>query len=315
MKFHPDSIDAVVDLLEHNQLTYGCSVIIGDNSSGKSMLVKQLIEKRKDKNSIYFIDAVNRGFDVTKVSKNTEKPPFKGTILKTRLNESYFNIQDSFNCYGTLTERIEQIYTVFEKEVQRLFQELVNDEFEILYGNLVGEVQFKEGRGLLSSGYQAIIRLLLELTYYNEMCQGETSDICVVIDELDEFLSPRYAAKILGFLRQKFQRFEFVITTHSIDLVIAAQDANIVILDTNGYEIIDANDYNSYTEVQRLFQRVFGKQEVDIADVEDILRRLLNNKINGAWSEVDERKMQELQKETLSASQRLVYRQIMEAVR
>ena len=31
MKFHPDSIDAVVDLLEHNRLTYGCSVIIGDN--------------------------------------------------------------------------------------------------------------------------------------------------------------------------------------------------------------------------------------------------------------------------------------------
>lgn len=314
MKFCVNTINQLVEILQTGQLPYKDTIIIGDNSSGKSLLVRQLIGKLVNKKEAYFIDAVNRVFDVAKITKSIERPELKETIIETRIQDLYFNIQDSFNCYGTMTERVEQIYSAFEDKVQVLFQKLVNDEFKILYGNPSGEVQFNEGIGLLSSGYQAMVRILLELTYYDEMGikEEQFSDATVVIDELDEFLSPRYASKIFGFLRENFSRVHFVITTHSIDLVVAAQDANIIILSENGYEVIDSNDYNTFSEVQRIFQQVFGWYDSPQMETESILRQLMNNKINQAWSDNDEKKLLELKKEKLTASQKLIYRQIME---
>ena len=100
-------------------------------------------------------------------------------------------------------------------------------------------------------------------------------------------------------------------STHSIDLVVAARDANIVVLYQNEYEVLDANDYNAYSEVQLIFERVFGSGEVDFTQVEKELRRLLNNKINHARSDADDDRMKELGEQDLSASQQLIYRQIL----
>ena len=90
------------------------------------------------------------------------------------------------------------------KEVQDLFFELTNDRFKIDYDAPIGEVDFGNGKGLLSSGYQAIIRILLELLYYQDMeiKVNALQNAWVVIDELDEYLSPRYSAAILRFLKK-----------------------------------------------------------------------------------------------------------------
>ena len=58
-----------------------------------------------------------------------------------------------------------------------------------------GEVEFKGEIGFLSSGYQAIVRIFMELLYYQEKCllERHIDYGMVVIDELDEFLSPGYA--------------------------------------------------------------------------------------------------------------------------
>ena len=133
-----------------------------------------------------------------------------------------------------------------------------------------------------------------------------------MIDELDEFLSPHYSAQILGFLRDKFPEMEFVVTTHSIDLVVAAKNANLILFDQNGYEVLDANDYLTYSEVQMIFSRIFGGRDDDLPDAEKTLRRLLNNKMNRAWSEMDEKMMEQLKRGQLTPSQQLIYRQILE---
>lgn len=268
----------------------------------------------KENFPVYFIDAVNRGFQVTKVTSTKEKPEYRNTIVNTRLREEYFNMQDSFSCYGTSTERAEQIYSAFEERVQELFKALTEDEFRILYGDPLGEVQFPAGRATLSSGYQALTRMLLELVYYDEMEVKEKKQpfAYVVIDEVDEFLSPHYAARILGFLRDHFPQMRFTVTTHSIDLVTSAQDANMIVLDQDGYEVMDANDYVSYSEVQMIFSRVFGNRDGSVPEVEKTLRRLLNNKMNHAWSEEDEKVLKLLEGENLTPSQQLIYRQILE---
>ncbi len=314
MKFGPEILNQIIDKISNEELPYPDSIIIGDNSSGKTLLLKLLIEKRKNVGALYFIDAVNRGFDVKKISKTNQKPEFKKTILETRLQEVNFNLVDSFNCFGTLTERVEIIYQLYEKEIQDLFYELTNDRFKIDYNNPIGEVDFGNGKGLLSSGYQAILRILLELLYYQDMeiQKNALQHAWVIIDELDEYLSPKYSAAILEFLKKKFPWGRWVVTTHSCDLVAFTKNCNLIILDNGNYEVVDINDYTSISEVQVIFDRIFGNHEMPESNIENTLRRLLNNKINGAWCEKDEECLKQIGSEKLTASQQLIVRQIRE---
>ena len=314
MKFGMDALVSISEKLLNRGLKYGDSVIIGENSCGKSLLLRLLVQKAGKTDSIYFLDAVNRGFDVGKVVKETKKPAYKRTIIDTRIQDDFFNLKDSFNCFGTMTERIEQIYYPYEEKLQDLFEKLTDERFRLIPGDVFGEVEFKEGRGLLSSGYQAIVRILLELLYYQDKCVEEKGieRAVVIIDELDEFLSPGYAYKIFPFLKEQFPQMDFIVTTHSGDLVAGAQNANLIVLDEKGYEVMDINDCQSISEVQIIFDRVFGGHMPQASETENILRRLFNNKINQAWTEEDQRQLEELKRENLTASQQLIYKQILE---
>lgn len=316
MKFGQNSLDEIGALLVKGELRFADTVMIGDNSSGKSLLLRQLVKKMEAcGEEVYFIDAVNRSFDIKDVQRERRKPPYKPTILSTRLQENYFNLADSFSCYGTSTERAEEIYSAYEEEVQALFCELTGERFEMLrYGDELREVAFSGGVGLLSSGYQALVRLLLELLYYQEMGMKKRglSKARLVVDELDEFLSPRYAGRIWGFIKGNFPEMDLIATTHSCDLVASAKDANLIVLEDGGYEVMDANDYTSLSEVQLVFGRLFGEQKEPVSGTEATLRRLFNNKINGVWTKEDESRLQQLGQKTLSASQQLIYRQIRE---
>lgn len=314
MKFGLEQINDIAEKLVAENLTYQSSVIVGDNSGGKSLLLNKFIEKHRRNNNIYYIDAVNRGFDVKKVSGSGKKPEYKMTILETRMEDTYFNLADSFNCFGTLTERIEMIYHFYEEDVQNLFCKLTGDRFRVLYGDPIGKVDFGNGCGLLSSGYQAIIRILLELLYYQEMVifKQNVEKSWVVIDELDEFLSPKYSATILEFLKVEFPWAKWLVTTHSCDLVANTSNMNLIVLDNCAYEVMDINDYSSISEVQIIFQRLFGNQIEVESEIDNTLRCLLHNKINNAWSDRDDISLKKMQSEHLSASQKIILKQIQE---
>lgn len=314
MKFGREMMNSIVEKIYTQELSYTDQVVIGDNSSGKTLLLRLFMEWAGKDSEIYFIDTVNRGFDVKKVSRTERTPEFKKTILGTRLQEDYFNLRDSFNCFGTLTERVEMIYYLYEKEIQDLFYEITDTQFKILEDNPFGEVEFKEGKGLLSSGYQAMIRILLELLYYQDM-EIEKKSIAsswVVIDEIDEFLSPRFSAAILEFLKKKFPWGRWLVTTHSCDLVANTNEANLIVLEDGNCEVLDINDYSSVSEVQIVFDRIFGNYPRQELQVEHKLRRLLNNRINQAWGEKDEECLCQLEREKLTASQKMIIRQIRE---
>ena len=101
-------------------------------------------------------------------------------------------------------------------------------------------------------------------------------------------------------------------TTHSCDLVASSNDCNLIILDNGSYEVVDCNDYTSISEVQIIFDRVFGNHGILESEIENILRRLLNNKINGAWGEKDEECLGQIESGKLTASQQIIVRQIRE---
>ena len=310
MKFGMDQIDEVTSKIRLEKLPHKNCVVIGDNSSGKSLLLKNFITKIGKSDTIYFIDAVNRGFDVKKVPMTNKGVKYNSSILQTRLEDDFFNLKDSFNCFGRLTECIEMIYPIYEMEVQNLFFKLTGDRFNVIYGDSLGKVEFENGRGLLSSGYQALIRILLELLFYQDTGKFK-EEAWVVIDEIDEFLSPKYAALILEFLKQEFLWAKWVVTTHSCDLVAHTTNANLIVLD-NEYEVMDIDDYSSVSEVQIVFDRLFGSEPQVENEIERTLRKLLNNRINNAWGKKDETCLIKLKGENLSASQKLILNQIQE---
>lgn len=314
MKFGMLPIDELIEFLCEKNMKYADTIIIGDNSSGKSMLLKAIVERMGKTDSVYFIDAVNRTFDAKKASTEKNKPEYKRTIIETRMKPDFFNLKDSFDCFGTSVEQIERIYFLFERKVQRLFKKLTGESFKIVEADPLGEVQFGKKTGLLSSGYQAMIRVLLELLYYQEMCISEKKlkKAMVIIDELDEFLSPGYSFSIMPFLKAQFPKMEFIVTTHSCDLVAGAQNANLIALRDGTYEVMDVNDFQTVSEVQIVFERVFGEHLVQKDDIEDELRRLFNNKMNHVWGEKEKHQLEQIQKERLTASQQLIYKQIVE---
>ena len=80
MKFGLEMINHIIDKIYKEELPYTDSIIIGENSSGKTLLLKLFIDKTKNDRAVYFIDAVNRVFDVKKVSKTDKSPKYKKTI-------------------------------------------------------------------------------------------------------------------------------------------------------------------------------------------------------------------------------------------
>lgn len=314
MKFGTEKMGQIIENIISEKLPHQDNVIIGENSSGKSLLLKEFIEKIGIGREIYFIDAVNRSFDVKKVINSHSRLENKATVLENRLKDMYFNLQDTFSCYGTQTECIEMIYYRYEEKIQSLFFKLTGDKFTILLDSISGEVNFGNGQGLLSSGYQAIVRILIELLYYQDvlMPDEKSKKYWLVIDEIDEFLSPRYSAEIFEFLKREFPWGRWLIATHSCDLIANTKDANLIMLYDTEYEVRDIDDYSSVSEVQIIFRRLFDRQVILDHETDNILRRLFNNKISNAWSDSDETCLNELADTRLSASQRVILRQIQE---
>ena len=69
MKFYQTMLDRVCNSIISGNLEYKDTIIIGDNSSGKSDVLRQLVQNDKEE-KFYFIDAVNRYFDIEQITPN-----------------------------------------------------------------------------------------------------------------------------------------------------------------------------------------------------------------------------------------------------
>lgn len=69
MKSYQTMLDRVCNSIISGNLEYKDTIIIGDNSSGKSDVLRQLVQNDKEE-KFYFIDAVNRYFDIEQITPN-----------------------------------------------------------------------------------------------------------------------------------------------------------------------------------------------------------------------------------------------------
>lgn len=297
------------------KLKYNSSIIIGDNSSGKSELLKMYLNESNA--DCYFIDSVNRTFDYEKVTKrNIQNEEYKN-ILNYRMKENIFNLKDSFDIDKTGMGFIEDIYFNFEDEIKEMIHEFLDINFEIIseenqYTGKGYKLKINNEIDKLSSGYQAIIRIFLELCFFREATKDSESCKVVVIDEINEFLSTRNEERILPFIMNKFSNMKFIITTHSADVIASAIDCNIIVFaGNNQYECLDGNDFTTVTDVREIFNKIYNINEDNTTqDIEIILRNLLNCKISDTWTEVEELKLNKIKEESLTNAQRLMLKQI-----
>lgn len=212
---------------------------------------------------------------------------------------------------------IEDIYFNFEDEIKEMIYEFLNIKLEIVieenqYTGRSYKLKINNEIDKLSSGYQAIIRIFLELCFFREATKNSTGNKVVVIDEINEFLSTRNEERILPFIMNKFSNMKFVITTHSADIIASVVDFNIIVLaGNNQYECLDGNDFTTVTDVRDIFNKIYNIDESNtISDIEIVLRSLLNCKISDVWTDVEERKLNEIKEDSLTNAQKLMLKQI-----
>lgn len=308
MKSYQTMLDRVCNSIISGNLEYKDTIIIGDNSSGKSDVLKRLIQNDEDE-KFYFIDAVNRYFDIEQITPDPiQNVNYSKEINKQRLEEDTFNHKDTFY-YGGVPRAIEDLYMNYSSQVEAFMNEFLQISFMISQGE-VGWNAYVNDTGVdLSSGYQALIRIFMEILYFSDTKSSGT----IVIDEVDEFLSVKNSGRILGFLKGKFPQLNFIATTHSADLIANAEETNLILLYGENFEILDAGDFSSISQVYDIFSVFFeekkknGKKKRD-----DILRRLFNNKMSGIWNSEDEAELREIKEQELTKAQKLIVKQIEE---
>lgn len=311
MRFCHDMLQETVTLLSDKKLPYKNSILIGDNASGKSEALRRYMNNVDG--ICYFIDAVNRSFDVRAVKLFEDDIVYKDSIVKNRLKDEYYNLKDSWAYYGTPTECIEMLYFNFENELQKILKKYFSVDF-VIQDRQMREVKYSSGDiGRLSSGYQACIRMLLELLYFNNtvIALGCKEKPVVVIDEIDEYLSPVNAGKFYFLLKKEFSNLTFVLTTHSADVIAVASECNILVMHEDYVEVLDASDFRDIDEAMYIFKEVFGSTQTDQDNkYEACLRKLFNNRLSGIWGEAEQKQYDAIKKEELTKAESVLYRQI-----
>lgn len=298
----------------NNEFKYKSTIVVGDNSSGKSELLKELLLAQNQ--GFYFIDSVNRSFDFEKANRVQHLLGDYKSVLKRRLSEECFNLKDSFDFDRSALGSIEQIYFNYNNEIEKIIKGFLNIDFkiELKKDDILGEkrvLNIEGGIETLSSGYQAIVRLFLEIIYFDSVSENNIDNPVIVIDEINEFLSTKNEEKILPFLMNKFKKFNFIITTHSADVIASSINCNIIVLSHNNYECLDGNDYETITDVREIFEKIYNFNHLEKSDdIESDLRNLLNLKISNNWTSVEDEKLKDIDETILTNAQRLIVNQI-----
>lgn len=306
MKYY-QVIDRLTEILLAEKLEYKDTIIIGDNSSGKSDVLKQLIGRDK-KEQFYFVDAVNRYFNVSQIMPDpVPNVVYSNEINKHRLEEDNFNHKDSFYYQG-IPMAIEELYANYTDDLNAMMEEFLDITFNIQQGKIGWEIYVNGDEVILSSGYQALLRIFLEVFYFMKTKGTGT----VIIDEIDEFLSVANSGRILEFLRKKFSELNFIVTTHSADLIARSDQINLVLLKEQQFEVIDAGDFSSISQVYDIFEAILGKKDIktEKQQIDEKLRMLLNNKMAGIWEQDEKDLLQSLKSQKITKAQKLVIKQI-----
>lgn len=242
---------------QYNSLKHYNCIIVGDNMAGKSYLIKDIVEMNPS--NCYYLDSVNRTIPIDNPAYLFEINKIMiEDINRNRIKKTNFNKKDVFtpevNNSIILNELIENIGD-YEENIHNFFDEYITikegkgDFHNIIYKYKIGNNIYDE----ISSGYQAIIRIIVEITFAQKQgCR------LVIIDEIDAHLDNTNCNKLIEFLKKNFSSIYFLLSTHSPDIILNSKDYNIIKIikanqweDDDRCEIFDGNDMDDLNYINR----------------------------------------------------------------
>ena len=129
----------------------------------------------------------------------------------------------------------------------------------------------------LSGGYRTLLALVADLA--RRMAQanptlGTDSEAIVLIDEVDLHLHPKWQQTVLDSLRRAFPNAQFIVTTHSEQVIAAVEPKHIVRLDRVADGVAASRPTSTYGATpDRVAEDVMGVPHLRPAHVEDTLSR------------------------------------------
>lgn len=278
---------------------YKNSLIIGDNTSGKTYILEQLIKAQKGNN--YYISVNNRNVELQ--SMNFREPISEHLdVKKLALKRVDPDTPNEDLWYGKSSDRFAS--DVFAKTfsednnkevIEKFFGSTIEinkvDEENGSLGGLISryaknKVTFKDNitdekteHLTLSNGLSSIFRILLEL----QLASKEGCD-AVLIDEIEKYLDSSNSFKLIQFIQEHYSQMKLIITTHSEDIIVGSSGFNILKINNDSndvneksIEIYDGNDFDSIVSTKKFFFPVANNIEfLDVfRSVDKIYNKLL----------------------------------------
>ena len=231
-------------------------------------------------------------------------------------NSSYAQVKDWMSyaslvranpveCDTSAGQAITAQYSAIEKAVDELLR---GTGFRTPHYNIsIGDVALIEDRGvndeaivvpvsLTSDGIKAAFSLVADIAYrcvrLNPMYGADACKLTqgiVMIDEVDLFLHPAWQQRILPDLRRIFPKIQFIVTTHSPQVVSSVPPECIRIIFDDG-RVEGSPTWTEGVESSRILEDVFGTKPYP---VDNKWRRKLNQYIQdvyaGKWNDPDVR--------------------------
>ena len=229
-------------------------------------------------------------------------------------NSSYAQVKDwmayaslvranPVECDTSAGQAIAAQYSAIEKAVDEL---LMGTGFRTPHYNIsIGDVALIEDRGgndeaivvpvsLTSDGIKAAFSLVADIAYrcvrLNPFYGADACKLTqgvVMIDEVDLFLHPSWQQRILPDLRRIFPKIQFIVTTHSPQVISSVSKECIRIIDDNG-KVELARTWTEGVESSRILKDVFGADPYATRTLNNLRQRVdaFVNAVNaGHWND------------------------------
>lgn len=329
-------ISEVADIIYQNTLSqqsfwgHNSIVVIGDNSSGKTSLIKKILDKaiENSKNEFYYIDSCNRQV-VDKVSEQSDiKFSSKGfdvlSILKTRRDDDYFAKEDYFNrkyrggtvIFSELKNNLKKYDSLLKKFMPwRLSIGSLVKENSLLNGVetiFIDDENNPKGRNdieNLSHSEAAQLRIIMEVNNaFENNCK------LVIIDEFDSYFDPTNLVGFLEKLQLTYPVLRFLVVIHDFSLLVRLNKMTAVVYNndkTAPAEIfyLDCDDVTEIGQVHKIRTRYIGRQNYEEILLSECVANIVKN---GRLTDEHIDKLRFIKREKLNAKEKILFDYIVE---
>lgn len=297
-------------------------VVVGNNSTGKSTLLKELLSKviKDGSDKFYYIDSQNR---VVANSSRTELSIRYSmfdiqTILKTRFNVDYFSKEDVFDAtyaggvvtFSELIADVEAYNSLFNNFFCcDLKKNALMKEGSLIEGNETLFYKDSLEIGSVSSSEAAKMRLVMEINYAKILgCKA------VVIDEFDDHLDTESMISFMTKLKEYYSELRFVFVIHNFEALVRLDGFDAIIYNNEATAPVDilpldCDDITELGEVYKIRSRYIGKKKESEIFLSECVSEIVKT---GNVKEKNKKAILHMERRTLNAKERILYDYITE---